>query len=217
MSKLRVACFAVSLDGFAAGPSQSLENPLGVGGTGLHQWFFPTRTFQKMVLGKDGGDTGLDDDFARRGMENLGAWILGRNMFAPSRGAWPDDGWKGWWGDNPPYHVPVFVLTHHARPSLEMAGGTTFHFVTGGIDEALMRAKDAAGAKDVRIGGGAATIRQYLQARLVDEMHFVVSPVLLGSGEPLLAGLDLLSLGYRVAEHAMSNSAMHVRLERAGR
>jgi dihydrofolate reductase len=217
MSKLRVACFAVSLDGFAAGPSQTLENPLGVGGTGLHQWFFPTRTFQKTVLGKDGGDTGLDDDYARRGMDNLGAWILGRNMFAPSRGAWPDDGWKGWWGDNPPYHVPVFVLTHHARGPLEMAGGTTFHFVTGGIDEALMRAKDAAGAKDVRIGGGAATIRQYVRARLVDEMHLVFSPVLLGSGEPLLAGLDLLSLGYRVAEHAMSNSALHVRLERAGR
>jgi dihydrofolate reductase len=217
MSKLRVACFAVSLDGFAAGPSQSLENPLGVGGTGLHQWFFPTRTFQKTVLGKDGGDTGLDDDYARRGMDNLGAWILGRNMFAPSRGAWPDDGWKGWWGDNPPYHVPVFVLTHHARGPLEMAGGTTFHFVTGGIDEALMRAKDAAGAKDVRIGGGAATIRQYVRARLVDEMHLVFSPVLLGSGEPLLAGLDLLSLGYRVAEHAMSNLALHVRLERAGR
>jgi dihydrofolate reductase len=216
MSKLRVACFAVSLDGFGAGPHQSLENPLGVGGMGLHQWFFPTRTFQKTVLGKDGGATGLDDDFARRGMENLGAWILGRNMFSPGRGAW-DESWKGWWGDNPPYHVPVFVLTHHPRKSLEMAGGTTFHFVTGGIDEALMRAKDAAGAKDVRIGGGAATIRQYLQARLVDEMHLVVSPVLLGSGEPLLAGLDLLSLGYRVAEHAMSNSAMHVRLERAGR
>jgi dihydrofolate reductase len=158
MSKVRVACFAVSLDGYGAGPRQSLENPLGVGGTELHQWFFPTRTLQKMLFGKDEGTTGLDDDYARRGIENLGAWILGRNMFSPGRGAW-DEAWKGWWGDNPPYHVPVFVLTHHPRKSIEMKGGTTFHFVTGGIDEALMRAKDAAGSKDVRIGGGAATIR----------------------------------------------------------
>lgn len=215
MSKLRVACFAISLDGYGAGPRQSLENPLGEGGMGLHQWFFPTKTFQATVLGKDGGETGLDDDFARSAMENLGAWILGRNMFSPGRGAW-DETWKGWWGDNPPYHVPVFVLTHHAREPIEMEGGTVFHFVTGGIDEALMRAKDAAGAKDVRIGGGAATIRQYVQARLVDELHLVVSPVLLGAGEPLLSGLDLVALGYRVAEQAMSNSAMHVRLERAG-
>jgi dihydrofolate reductase len=216
MSKVRVACFAISLDGYSAGPRQSLENPLGVGGMGLHQWFFPTKTFQATVLGKEGGETGLDDDFARRGTENLGAWILGRNMFSPGRGAW-DETWKGWWGDNPPYHVPVFVLTHHPRKPLRMEGGTTFHFVTGGIDEALMRAKDAAGAKDVRIGGGTATIRQYLQARLVDEMHLVVSPVLLGSGEHLLTGLDLPALGFKVAEHAMSNLAMHVRLERAGR
>ena len=216
MSKVRVNCFAISLDGYGAGLRQSLENPLGEGGMGLHQWFFPTKTFQATVLGKEGGETGLDDDFARRGMENLGAWILGRNMFAPSRGAWPDDEWKGWWGDNPPYHVPVFVLTHHARKSIEMAGGTTFHFVTGGIDEALMQAKDAAGAKDVRIGGGTATVRQYLEARLVDEMHLVFSPVLLGSGEHLLSGLDLPALGLRVAEHAMSKAAMHVRLERAG-
>jgi dihydrofolate reductase len=216
MSKLRVACFAVSLDGYGAGPRQSLEHPLGEGGMGLHQWFFPTKTFQATVLGKDGGETGLDDDFARRGMENLGAWILGRNMFSPGRGAW-DETWKGWWGDNPPYHVPVFVLTHHPRKPLVMEGGTVFHFVTGGIDEALMLAKDAAGEKDVRIGGGAATIRQYLQARLVDEMHLVISPVLLGSGEHLLSGLDLGALGYRVAERAMSKAAMHVRLERAGR
>ena len=216
MSKVRVASFGVSLDGYSAGPRQSLENPLGVGGMQMMQWFFPTRTFQKTVLGKDEGATGLDDDFARRGMENLGAWILGRNMFSPGRGAW-DKSWKGWWGDNPPYHVPVFVLTHHPREPLGMAGGTTFHFVTDGIDEALKRAKDAAGAKDVRIGGGAATVRQYVRAGLVDEMHLVFSPVLLGSGEPLLAGLDLPALGYRVVEHAMSNSAMHVRLERAGR
>ena len=215
MSKVRVACFAVSLDGYGAGPRQSLENPLGEGGMGLHQWFFPTKTFQATVLGKDGGETGLDDDWARRGMENLGAWILGRNMFSPGRGAW-DETWKGWWGDNPPYHVPVFVLTHHPRKPLQMEGGTTFHFVTGGIDEALMLAKDAAGAKDVRIGGGTATIRQYLLARLVDEMHLVFSPVLLGSGEHLLAGLDLPALGYRVVENAMSKAAMHVRLERAG-
>jgi len=215
VSKVRVACFAMSLDGYGAGRRQSLENPLGEGGMGLHQWFFPTKTFQAAVLGKDGGETGLDDDFARRGMENLGAWILGRNMFSPGRGAW-DETWKGWWGDNPPYHVPVFVLTHHARKSIEMAGGTTFHFVTGGIDEALMLAKDAAGAKDVRIGGGAATVRQYLEARLVDEMHLVVSPVVLGSGEHLLSGLDLPALGYRVVEHAMSKAAMHVRLVGAG-
>ncbi|MGE3425020.1 MAG: dihydrofolate reductase family protein [Dehalococcoidia bacterium] len=215
MSKLRVNCFAISLDGYGAGPRQSLENPLGEGGMGMHQWFFPTKTFQSVVLGKDEGETGLDDDWARRGTENLGAWILGRNMFSPGRGAW-DEAWKGWWGDNPPYHVPVFVLTHHARKPLEMEGGTVFHFVTGGIDEALMLAKDAAGSRDVRIGGGAATIRQYLQARLVDEMHLVVSPVVLGSGEPLLQGLDLVALGYRVVEHAMSKAAMHVRLERAG-
>jgi dihydrofolate reductase len=215
MSRVRVNCFAISLDGYGAGPRQSLENPLGEGGMGLHQWFFPTRTFQASVLGKDGGETGLDDEWARRGMENLGAWILGRNMFSPGRGAW-DEAWKGWWGDNPPYHVPVFVLTHHPREPLEMEGGTTFHFVTGGIDEALMRAKDAAGSRDVRIGGGTATIRQYVQARLVDEIHLVVSPVLLGSGEHLLQGLDLLALGYRVVEHAMSKAAMHVRLVGAG-
>jgi dihydrofolate reductase len=216
MSKVRVNCFAVSADGYGAGPRQSLENPLGEGGMGLHQWFFPTKTFQASVLGKDGGETGLDDDWARRGMENLGAWILGRNMFSPGRGAW-DETWKGWWGDNPPYHVPVFVLTHHARKPIVMEGGTTFHFVTGGIDEALMQAKDAAGSRDVRIGGGTATIRQYLQARLIDEMHLVVSPVVLGSGENLFQGLDLPALGYRVAEHAMSKAAMHVRLEGAGR
>ena len=215
MSKVRVACFAISLDGYGAGPRQALENPLGEGGMGLHQWFFPTKTFQATVLGKDGGESGLDDDYARRGMENLGAWILGRNMFSPGRGAW-DEAWKGWWGDNPPYHVPVFVLTHHPRKPIQMEGGTTFHFVTGGIDEALMQAKEAAGSKDVRIGGGAATVRQYLEARLVDEMHLVVSPVVLGSGEHLLSGLDLTALGYRVVEHAMSKAAMHVRLVGAG-
>jgi dihydrofolate reductase len=215
MSKVRVSSFAVSLDGFGAGPRQSLENPLGVGGESLHEWFFPTRTFQSMY-GKDPGTTGTDEDFARRGMENLGAWILGRNMFAPSRGAWPDDGWKGWWGENPPYHVPVFVLTHHPRPSIEMAGGTTFHFVSEGIHEALDRAKRAAGAKDVRIGGGAATIRQYLQAGLLDEVHLAISPTLLGTGEHLTAGLDLPALGYRVSEHKASEAAFHVVLRRTG-
>jgi len=214
MSRVRVNCFAVSLDGYGAGPSQSLENPLGVGGTGLHQWFFPTRTFQSMLFGKDEGTTGLDDDFARRGIENLGAWILGRNMFAPIRGAWVDEEWKGWWGDNPPYHVPVFVLTHHPRKSVEMAGGTTFHFVTEGADAALRLARKAAGTKDVRIGGGVQTVRQYVQAGHVDEMHLVASPVLLGSGEHLLSGLDLPALGFRVAEHAASQAAMHVVLKR---
>jgi dihydrofolate reductase len=214
MSKVCVNCFAVSLDGYGAGPRQSLENPLGEGGTALHQWFFPTRTFQSAVLGKQEGTTGLDDDYARQGMANLGAWILGRNMFGPIRGEWPDESWKGWWGENPPYHVPVFVLTHHPRKPLEMAGGTTFHFVTGGIEEALRRAKDAAGAKDVRIGGGVATIRQYLRAGLVDQMHLVFSPALLGSGEHLLAGLDLPALGLRVAEHASSEAALHVVLRR---
>jgi dihydrofolate reductase len=213
VSKVRVACFAISLDGYGAGPRQSLENPLGEGGMGLHQWFFPTRTFNSVVLGKDEGVTGLDDDFARRGMENLGAWILGRNMFSPGRGTW-DETWKGWWGDNPPYHVPVFVLTHHPRKPLVMEGGTVFHFVTGGIDEALMLAKDAAGAKDVRIGGGAATIRQYVQAGYVDEMHLVVSPAVLGSGEHLLSGLDLGALGFKVLEHASSGAALHVVLGR---
>jgi dihydrofolate reductase len=205
-----VDCFAVSLDGSGAGPRQSLENPLGEGGIALHQWFFPTRTFRSTLFGKEEGTTGLDDDYARQGMANLGAWILGRNMFGPIRGEWPDQAWKGWWGENPPYHVPVFVLTHHPRKPLEMAGGTTFHFVTVGIEEALRRAKEAAGAKDVRIGGGVQTIRQYLRAGLVDQMHLVFSPALLGSGEHLLAGLDLPELGFRVAEHASSQAALHV-------
>jgi dihydrofolate reductase len=213
MSKLRVNCFAVSLDGFGAGPDQSLDNPLGVGGMSLHQWFLPTRTFQKMQGNAD-GTTGVDNDFAERGMQGLGAWILGRNMFGPVRGDWPDDQWKGWWGDNPPYHTPVFVLTHHARPSIEMAGGTTFHFVTDGIHAALQRAKDAAGGLDVRLGGGPATIRQYLQAGLIDEMHVAISPVLLGCGESLFAGIDMLKLGYRCTEHVATPAAMHVVLRR---
>jgi dihydrofolate reductase len=213
MSKLRVSCFTISLDGFGAGPNQSLDNPLGVGGEDLHQWFIPTRTFQKM-LGSGDGTTGLDDDFAERGMSQIGAWILGRNMFGPIRGAWPDDEWKGWWGDNPPYHTPVFVLTHHPRASIQMEGGTTFHFVTDGIHAALKRARDAAGGLDVRLGGGAETIRQYLQAGLIDEMHLAISPLVLGSGESLLAGIDLLKLGYKCTEHATTPAAMHVVLTR---
>ena len=212
--KVRVNCFAISLDGYGAGPRQSLETPLGVGGESLHNWFVPTRTFQTMVAGKQQGTTGIDDDFARRGMENLGAWILGRNMFGPVRGPWPDESWKGWWGDTPPYRVPVFVLTHHARKPQPMAGGTTFHFVTGGIEEALRRAKEAAGSKDIRIGGGVETVRQYLRAGLVDEMHLAISPILLGSGEHLLSGLDLPALGYEVRKHAFSQEAMHLVVEK---
>jgi dihydrofolate reductase len=217
MSRLRVNAFGISVDGYGAGPDQSRHNPMGVGGMALHEWVFGTRTFQKMagdfagsLIGDIAGRGGVDDDFAARGFENLGAWIMGRNMFAPSRGAWADDGWKGWWGDTPPYHVPVFVLTHHARSPLTMDGGTTFHFVTGGIHAALERAKDAAQGKDVRLGGGVATIRQYLSAGLIDEIHLVIAPVLLGGGEQLFAGIDAVSLGYRCAEHASTEHATHV-------
>jgi dihydrofolate reductase len=216
MSKVRIHTFAVSLDGYGAGPDQSLQDPLGRGGTALHEWFYPTRTFQRAVLGKDQGTTAIDDAFAARGFENVGAWIMGRNMFGPVRGPWPDDSWKGWWGDDPPYHVPAFVLTHHARSPLEMKGGTVFHFVTGGLDEALARAREAAGDRDVRIGGGVSTVRQFLERRLVDEMHVVVSPVLLGSGESLLSGLDLPRLGYAVTEHVPSEAATHVVFTKPG-
>jgi dihydrofolate reductase len=209
MGKLRVQCFSISLDGYGAGPDQELANPLGVGGVALHEWIFPTRTFQRM-FGSHGGSTGIDDDFAARGVANIGAWILGRNMFGPVRGPWPDDTWKGWWGDTPPYHVPVFVLTHHPRASITMDGGTTFHFVTDGIEAALKRATEAANGKDVRVGGGVATIREYLQAKLIDEMHLAISPVLLGSGEHLLGGLDLPALGYQRSEHVSTESATHV-------
>jgi dihydrofolate reductase len=214
MSKLRVHAFSISLDGYGAGPDQSLENPLGVGGEVLHEWFFPTRTLQRTLFGKDQGTTGIDDDFAARGLDNLGAWILGRNMFGPVRGPWPDEAWKGWWGDNPPYHCPVFVLTRHPRKSIEMEGGTTFHFVTDGIEAALRRAVEAADGKDVRLGGGVAAIRQYLKAGLVDEMHFAISPVLLGGGEHLLSGLDLLKLGYRCTEYVPTEKAAHFVLTR---
>jgi dihydrofolate reductase len=209
MARLRVHCFATSIDGYGAGPNQTFENPLGVGGVALHEWVFSTRTFQKM-FGKEGGAAGVDDDFAARGMDNIGASILGRNMFGPIRGAWPDDAWKGWWGDNPPYHTPVFVLTNHPRASIEMDGGTTFHFVTEGIGTALERAVEAANGQDVRLGGGVATIRQYLRKGLIDEMHLAIAPVLLGSGENLLEGIDLPGLGYQRAEHVPSVNATHV-------
>jgi len=209
VAKLRIHCFTMSLDGFSAGLNQDFNNPLGVGGTGLHQWFYPTRTFQRMH-GKGDGTEGIDNDFAEQGFLGIGARILGRNMFGPIRGVWPDDQWKGWWGDNPPFHTPVFVLTHHPRPSITMAGVTTFHFVTDGIQAALHRAKEAAGGLDVGLGGGPATIRQYLQAGLVDHIHLAVSPVLLGSGESLLAGLNLLELGYKISEHVSSPAALHV-------
>jgi len=214
MPKLRVQAFSISLDRYGAGPGQSLENPLGEGGMALHQWVLPTRTLQTMLFGKEDGTTGLDDDFAARGIANLGAWILGRNMFGPVRGPWPDDTWKGWWGDNPPYHVPVFVLTHHPRASITMAGGTTFHFVTEGIEAALKRATEAAGGKDIRLGGGVGTIREYLNAGLIDEMHLAISPVLLGAGEHLLGGIDLPRLGFECTEHVPTASATHVVLTR---
>src|SRR3984957_1090789 len=210
MSKLRVHCFGISLDGFSAGPNQDIDHPLGVKGMDLMQWFFPTRVFRAMHGGGKDGATGIDNDFAERSFQHIGAWIMGRNMFGPVRGQWLDDSWKGWWGDNPPYHTQVFVLTHHPRPSLEMAGGTTFHFVTDGIHAALQRAQEAAGELDVRIGGGPATVRQYLQAGLIDEIHLVASPTVLGSGERLLEGIDLLKLGYRCKENGMSPAAMHV-------
>ena len=213
MSKVRVASFSISLDGYGAGPDQDIDNPLGVGGRELHQWLFPTRTFQKNVLGAEGGTTGIDDDIAARGFRNVGAWILGRNMFGPIRGPWPDMDWKGWWGDNPPYHVPVFVLTHHARPSIAMDGGTVFHFVTGGIREALDRAQEAAAGKDVRIGGGPGTVRQYVEAGLVDELHIAIAPVLLGKGEPLFAGLDMRALGYECVQFVSTEKATHVVLQ----
>jgi dihydrofolate reductase len=213
--RVRVASFAVSLDGFGAGPDQSLDDPLGVGGPELFAWFFATQTFQSMH-GGEGGEAGTDEAFARRGFENVGAWILGRNMFGPVRGPWPDESWKGWWGEEPPYHVPTFVLTHHARATLPMKGGTEFHFVTGGIHEALERARQAAGEKDVRIGGGVSTIRQYLAARLIDELHLAFSPVLLGRGESLFGGMDLRALGYECVSHAPGERAVHVIIRRSG-
>lgn len=213
MSKLRVASFSVSIDGFAAGPDQSLENPLGVGGMELHEWVFPTATFQRMH-GDGAGATGVDDDFAARGFENVGAWILGRNMFGPIRGPWLDRTWRGWWGENPPYHTEVFVLTHHAREPLPMEGGTTFHFITTGIHDALDLARRAAGGRDVRLGGGVASVRQFLREGLIDELHLAIAPVILGSGENLFAGLDLRALGYHCVEHVRTAKATHVVLRK---
>src|SRR6185503_1549693 len=208
MTRLLVQSFTISLDGYGAGPSQSLENPLGVGGIDLHEWLVNTQTF-KRSHGGEGGDTGIDEDFAARSMAGIGAWILGRNMFGPIRGPWPDESWRGWWGKNPPYHTPVFVLTHHKRPPLEMEGGTVFHFVTDGIEAALERARAAAGEKDIRIGGGAETIRQYLKAGVIDEMHLAVSPIFLGTGEHLMAGIDLPALGYTCTKWVASTKAAH--------
>jgi dihydrofolate reductase len=208
--KIKVHGFAISLDGYSAGPNQDLQNPLGVGGPAIFEWFFPTRVFQRMHGNSDTGETGVDNQIAERGFENMGAWILGRNMFGPVRGPWPDESWKGWWGDEPPYHVPAFVLTHHARPVLRMKGGTDFHFVTDGIESALAQAKAAAGGRDVRIGGGVATVRQFLQAGLIDEMHLAVRPVFLGAGENLWHGLDMRALGYEIAETIPGERAKHV-------
>jgi dihydrofolate reductase len=214
MSKVRVAGFSVSLDGFSAGIEQSMDNPLGKRGPELFQWFFHTKSFRAMV-GKEGGSTDVDDTFGRRSMENFGAFILGRNMFGPIRGAWPDDQWKGWWGPNPPYHAPTFILTHYEREPIVMEGGTTFHFVTRGIEEALRLAKKAAGDKDVKIGGGVSTVRQYLQAGLIDSLHLAVSPAALGQGESLLSGIDLRALGFSVTEHQATEDAMHVVLTKS--
>jgi dihydrofolate reductase len=209
VSKLRVHAFTLSLDGYGAGPDQSIDNPLGRGGISLHEWMFATRTARRM-FGREGGDTGMDDDFTARGFENIGAWIMGRNMFGPVRGPWPDETWRGWWGDNPPYHAPVFVLSHHPRQPITMEGGTTFHFVADGIESALHQASSAAHGMDVRLGGGVDTIQQYLKARLVDEMHVAVSPIILGSGEALFSGIDLLQLGYRCAKYLPGVKATHI-------
>ena len=209
MPKVSVSAFSVSLDGFGAGPKQSLENPVGLNGMSLHEWAFKTRTF-KMMFGQEGGEAGVDDQFAIRSFENVGAWIIGRNMFGPMRGAWSDENWKGWWGENPPFHVPVFVLTHYPRAPIVMEGGTTFYFITDGIETALRQALDGAKGKDIRIGGGVSTIQQYLRARLIDEMHLAVSPVFLGAGENLFAGLDLRSLGYACVNRVSTSDAIHL-------
>jgi dihydrofolate reductase len=213
MNKVKVAAFSISLDGFGAGPDQTLENPMGKGGHQLHKWFYPTKAFQKMI-GKEGGTEGTDNDFAEKSFENIGAWILGRNMFGPIRGPWPDNEWKGWWGDEPPYHVPVFVLTHYEREPLVMKGGTTFYFITDGIESALEKARNAANGKDIRIGGGVSTVRQYLQDGLIDELHLPMSPVLLGTGENLFSGIDLPSLGFTQIEKINGEGAMHILLKK---
>jgi dihydrofolate reductase len=213
MSELRVQSFSISLDGYSAGPDQSLENPLGVNGTDLMEWFLQTRSWRQMH-GLPDGETGIDDEIAERGLTGVGAWILGRNMFGPIRGPWPDENWKGWWGDEPPYHGPVFVLTHYARQPIKMAGGTEFRFVTGGIEEALKEARAAAGGRDIRLGGGVATVRQFLQARLIDELHLAVRPVLLGAGESLFNGIDVRALGYECTESISGERATHMILRK---
>lgn len=209
MQKLRVESFSLSIDGFGAGPNQNIDTPLGEGGIDIHQWAFATKTFRQN-MNENGGTTGVDNNFVARGFTNIGAWILGRNMFGPIRGPWPDEEWKGWWGENPPYHVPVFVLTHHERQPIEMEGGTTFYFVTEGIRAALDRAFEAADDKDVRLGGGVNTIQQYLKAKLIDEMHIAISPVLLGTGEGLFSGINLVSLGYKCTDYVTTDNATHV-------
>ena len=213
MTRVRVEGFTISLDGYGAGPEQDIDHPLGRGGTELHPWLTATRTFQR-THGQDGGSTGVDDDFAARGFENVGAWILGRNMFGPIRGDWTDESWKGWWGDEPPFHCPVYVLTHPGRTPIELQGGTTFQFVTGGIHEALDRARAAAGGQDVRVGGGPDTIRQYLREALIDELHIAIAPVLLGRGEPLFQGLDVRALGYQCVDAIASTKATHLIIRR---
>jgi dihydrofolate reductase len=215
MAALRVHSFAISLDGFGAGPGQDIDHPLGLGGEALHGWVFATRSF-RALSGQEGGETGADDEMFARGFEGIGASIIGRNMFGPVRGPWPDEAWRGWWGEEPPYHTPVFVMTHHARPPLEMAGGTTFHFVSEGPSAALALASEAAGGADVRLGGGVATVRQFLRERLIDSLHLAVAPVLLGSGEALFAGLDVAALGYRCVEHTATSAAVHYTLARSG-
>jgi dihydrofolate reductase len=215
MAKVRVGGFSLSIDGFGAGPEQSLADPLGKGGMAVHNWLFQTRTFQAEILKKGGGGSeGVDDRRVRQLLSPSGAVIMGRNMFGPIRGAWTDDQWKGWWGDNPPYHAPVFVLTHHARDSIPMEGGTVFHFVTDGIEAALARAKAAAGEGDIHIAGGVSTVRQYLEAGLIDRMHLAISPVVLGRGEAFFAGLDLPQLGFQVTEQTAGENAMHVVLDK---
>ncbi|HUL65746.1 MAG TPA: dihydrofolate reductase family protein [Burkholderiaceae bacterium] len=213
MTKLRVQSFAISIDGYGAGPNQDLQNPLGVRGPELMEWFFPTRAW-RLMHGEDDGETGVDNGLAEQGLAGIGAWILGRNMFGPVRGPWPDDRWKGWWGDEPPYHTPVFVLTQYPRAPLTMTGGTVFHFVTDGIHSALEKAKAAAGDRDVRLGGGVATIRQYLRAGLIDELHLAIRPVLLGAGEHLFNGIDARALGYECTKSVAGERAAHVFLRK---
>ncbi len=214
MQKLRVDNFTISLDGFGAGVDQDIKNPLGIGGLDLHRWLFSTDVFQQVTAGKH-GEIGVDNDFATRGFENVGAWIMGRNMFGPIRGSWPDDSWKGWWGEYPPFHGPVYVLTHHARKSITMKGGTVFHFVTDGIDAALQLAKQSANEKDVRLGGGVSTIQQYLKAKLIDEVHLTLSPIILGAGERLFADINLLELGYYCTKNTCSDKVMHLLIAKA--